>query len=168
MFFFYSLYLRYFQTRKPSFHIRQLHGLLVQEIVSDLYMYSSIFYFLIGFIRGLTHSEITQLGFIRTLARFFLDTRIKNTNDINIANFTAENTIDSLYRLAYPQWNWAQVKLYSFSLKRIIDLIQLENVKIDLFPSTKNLPSAHFDAELFSDSNRRIMELRRQGKLFFQ
>lgn len=109
---------------------------------------------------------MTQLGFTRALARFFLETRLKDINNgVDIANFTADHDIDSLYKLAYPEWGWLTRKTKTWSLKRMVDLIQTNNVIVDLNPSTKNLPSAHFDAELFAESNRRIMNMRGQGKL---
>jgi hypothetical protein len=49
-------------------------------------------------------------------------------------------------------------------LKSIIDTIQVRDALVDLDPSTKNLPSAHFDSESFTESNTRIIELRKKSK----
>ncbi|CAF3738335.1 unnamed protein product [Rotaria sordida] len=109
---------------------------------------------------SITHTEIVQLGFIRSLARFFIDVKTQDRNKIDIQNFKNEHTIDELYQLAHPDWTKDKIKLYSYPLKSIIDAIQVRNVLVDLNPSTKNLPSAHFDSESFNESNHRIMRLR--------
>jgi hypothetical protein len=113
---------------------------------------------------GVTHTEITQLGFIRSLARFFLDTYTSSQININAANFKDQHTIDELYQLAHPDWTADRVKLYSYPLKSIIDKIQVINALVDLDSATKNLPSAHFDSESFIEANRQIMELRKKSK----
>jgi hypothetical protein len=115
-------------------------------------------------IEGITHTEMVQLGFIRSLARFFLDTQTRTKSSNNADNFKAQHTIDELYQLAHPDWTNDQVKLYSYPLKSIIDRIQVRDALVDLNPLTKNLPSAHFDSESFVESNDRIIELRKKSK----
>ncbi|CAF2841610.1 unnamed protein product [Rotaria sp. Silwood2] len=115
--------------------------------------------------KSITHTEITQAGFIRCLARFFYDTRIKpNNNNGNTVNeheyFTKEHTIDDLYKLAYPQYNQAQIKLYSLPLKLILDLVMTEDALVDFNSNTKKLSAAHFDSEAFINGSRRILQLR--------
>ncbi|CAF0768760.1 unnamed protein product [Adineta steineri] len=109
---------------------------------------------------SITHTELVQLGFIRSLTRFFLDAQIQSKSSIDVESFKAEHTIDELYQLAHPDWTNDQVKLYSYPLKSIIDKIQVRDALVDLNPSTKNLPSAHFDSESFKESNDRIIQLR--------
>jgi predicted nucleic acid-binding protein len=116
---------------------------------------------------GLTHTEITQLGFTRSLARFFLDNQIQtNLSTETIASLKEPHTIDELYELVHPDWTTNQVKQYSFSLKTVIDQIQVHNALVDLNPETKNLPSAHFDAESFVTANQRIIELRQKSRVY--
>ncbi|CAF5226240.1 unnamed protein product, partial [Rotaria magnacalcarata] len=91
------------------------------------------------------------------LARFFLGTH--HGNQVNAEIFNSTHTIDELYQLVHPDWSNDQVKLYLHPLKSIIDHIQVRDALVDLNPSTKDLPSAHFDAESFIGSNRRIMDL---------
>lgn len=107
---------------------------------------------------------MVQLGFIRSLARFFLDTATQNGKNAGAESFKSTHTIDELYQLAHPDWNSNQVKLNSYPLKRIIDKIQVRDALVDLDPSTKDLPIAHFDAESFVEANRRIMDLRKKSK----
>ena len=68
---------------------------------------------------GITHAEITQLGFIRSLARYLYDTRIRAryTNDSAFQTqdfFSTEHTVDDLYQLAYPQLRSDQPKFTHF------------------------------------------------------
>jgi hypothetical protein len=107
---------------------------------------------------------MVQLGFIRSLARFFLDKQTESNSGTNPDKFTDQHTIDELYQLAHPDWTNDKVNLYSYPLKSIIDTIQVRDALVDLDPSTKNLPSAHFDSESFTESNTRIIELRKKSK----
>jgi len=90
---------------------------------------------------------MVQLGFIRSLTRFFLDVQIRSKSNTNVENFKGPHTIDQLYQLAHPDWTNDQVKLYSYPLKSLIDSIQVRDTLVDLNLSTKNLTSAHFDSE---------------------
>ena len=103
------------------------------------------------------------MGFIRSLSRYFLDTEIKDPNDPRVEKLQGQNTIDAIYQLIYPSWDSDRIKLYSYPLKKVIDEVQVRNALVDLNPSTKNLPSAHFDSETFAQSNQRVMELRNKG-----
>lgn len=113
------------------------------------------------FNEGITHTEISQLGFIRSLAQYFLDT--KNGSNINVDELKREHTIDELFQIIHPAWNSEQLKLNTFPLKITVDKIQVQNALVDLEPETKDLPTAHFDAESFVTSNRRVMNLRKKG-----
>ena len=122
-------------------------------------------------ITGITHTEITQTGSIRTLARYFYDTRIRpNKNNGNTVNeqkyFTEEHTIDDLYRLAHPEYSEAEVQLYSLPLKFILDNIMTQNALVDFNSKTKKLSAAHFDSEAFKNGSRRILQLRAISKMF--
>ena len=109
---------------------------------------------------------MVQLGFIRSLARFFLDKQSKSRSSTNPNNFKDEHTIDELYQLAHPDWTKDKVNLYSYPLKSVIDTIQVNDALVDLAASTKNLPTAHFDSETFVESNRRIIDLRKKSKVY--
>ncbi|CAF4276509.1 unnamed protein product, partial [Rotaria magnacalcarata] len=101
---------------------------------------------------GITHTEITQQAFIRSLARYFLDTHAIRTQEIY---HSQEFTIDELYHLAYPHWTTKQVRQRSYPLKSILDAILAENGLVDFDAWTKKLPAAHFDSEAFSNGSRR-------------
>ena len=68
---------------------------------------------------------MVQLGFIRSLAQFFLDTQVQSRSNTIAKNLKNEHTIDELYQLAHPDWTKDQVILYSYPLKSIIDEIQV-------------------------------------------
>ena len=106
---------------------------------------------------------MAQLGFIRSLARYFLDTTPNSDKKININSLKTDHTIDELYQIIHPDWTFDQVQLYSYPLKSVIDQIQVRDALVDLNPDTKDLPSAHFDSESFVESNRRIINLRKKG-----
>lgn len=108
---------------------------------------------------------MVQLGFIRSLARYFFDTVSTNTKNIN--QLKEDHTIDELYEIIHPDWTFDQVKLYSYPLKSVIDQIQVRDALVDINPDTKDLTSAHFDSESFVESNRRIITLRKKGTTTF-
>ena len=113
---------------------------------------------------------MVQLGFIRSLARYFLDQASKIDGKINVDNLKGDHTIDELYQIIHPDWSIDEVKVYSYSLKSVIDQIQVRDALVDLDFDTKDLPSAHFDAESFVESNRRLINLRKKGtkrRIFF-
>ncbi|UJR24642.1 hypothetical protein I4U23_006016 [Adineta vaga] len=107
---------------------------------------------------SITHTEQVQLGFIRSLTRFFLD--VESQKGANTDKFQGQHTIEQLYQIVHPEWTTDQVSLYSYPLKSIIDTIQIRDALVDLNPTTKNLPSAHFDSESFKESNQRLINLR--------
>ncbi|CAF4586109.1 unnamed protein product, partial [Rotaria socialis] len=94
---------------------------------------------------SITHTEIVQLGFMRSLAQYFLDTQ--NGSKIKPDDLRQENTLDELFRIVHLNWKSEQVKLNTFPLKLAIDTIQVQNALVDLEAATKDLPTAHFDAE---------------------
>ncbi|CAF4786367.1 unnamed protein product [Rotaria sp. Silwood1] len=116
---------------------------------------------------SITHAEITQSGFIRCLARFFYETRIQlNSNSKNAVNqqeyFAQNHTIDGLYKLAFPDYNRAQIELHSLPLKFILDSIMTHNALVDFDSDTQKLSAAHFDSEAFINGSRRILKLKQK------
>lgn len=114
---------------------------------------------------GITHAEISELGLIRSIARYFYDTKIRarNTNESTVNDqdyFTMEHTIDDLYELAYPELNDFETGLRALPLKYILDFIMTQNVLTDFKETTKRLAAAHFDNEAFVNSSRRILRFR--------
>ena len=108
------------------------------------------------FLSGLTHTEITQLGFLRSLARFLFETKA-----INNYNHDDEYTIDQLYELMNPTWNNEKLHVQTYPLKSILDTILAENALVDFDRWTKKLSAAHFDSEAFANASRRIIKIRR-------
>ena len=119
---------------------------------------------------GITHAEITEIAFIRSVARFFYDTRIHliNQNHSKSVNeeeyFTNEYNVDDIYELAYPEYNSLQVAFYSLPLKFIIDSVITQNILVDFDDETKQISAAHFDSEQFVESSKRILRLRQSSK----
>ncbi|CAF3261285.1 unnamed protein product [Rotaria sp. Silwood2] len=121
--------------------------------------------YIVFLFQGITHADITELGIIRSLARFFYDTRIRpNNNNTRLVNedeyLTTDYTIDNLYELAYPEYNALQVAYYSLPFKFIVDFIITQNVLTDFDDQTKKLSEAHFDNELFMNASKRILQFR--------
>ena len=113
---------------------------------------------------GITHTEITQIAFVRSLARYLLETKAINKYEIN----NKEYTIDELYRLTYPKWSTEKLHIQSYPLKSILDTLLAENAMVDMDRWTKKLPAAHFDSEAFSNASRRMIKIRQISKLFFR
>jgi hypothetical protein len=135
-------------------------------IVSLFLSVQSCEYNIITFIcQGITHAEITQLAVIRSLARFFFDTRLF-ANDTNAtfvneeAYFATEYTIDDLYELAHPEYNAFELTSCSLPLKFIVDSMITENALVDFDDSTRKVSAAHYDDEAFINASRRILQFR--------
>lgn len=119
------------------------------------------FSFSIDSLLGVTHTEITQVAFLRCLARYLLETKAIHKYEIN----HREYTIDELYRMTYPQWSNEKLHIHSYPLKSILDTILAENAMVDMDRWTKKLPAAHFDSEAFRNASRRLMKIRQISKL---
>jgi hypothetical protein len=109
---------------------------------------------------GITHTEITQIAFLRSLARYFLETKAIHKYEIN----NKEYTIDELYRLTYPHWSNEKLHIQSYPLKSILDTLLVENAMVDMDRATKKLPAAHFDSEAFRNASRRMIKIRQTSK----
>lgn len=115
---------------------------------------------------GITHTEITQIAFLRSLARYLLETKAVHKYEIQ----NKEYTIDELYRMTYPHWSNEKLHIQSYPLKSILDTLLSENALVDMDRATKKLPAAHFDSEAFSNASRRMIKIRQISKriiLFF-
>ena len=110
----------------------------------------------------MTHTEITQLGFIRSLARY-----LSETKSIKDYDAKTEYTVDELYELINPSWDENDILVQTYPLKKILDIILAENALVDFDSWTKKLPAAHFDSEAFVNGSRRIMKLRRTSTNLF-
>jgi hypothetical protein len=111
---------------------------------------------------GITHTEITQIAFVRSLARYFLETKAIQKYEIK----NKEYTIDELYRLTYPKWSTEKLHIQSYPLKSILDTLLAENALVDMDRWTKKLPAAHFDSEALSNASRRMIKIRNISKSF--
>jgi hypothetical protein len=113
---------------------------------------------------GITHTDITQIAFVRSLARYLLETKAINKYEIK----DTEYTIDELYRLTYPKWSTEKLHIQSYPLKSILDTLLVENALVDMDRWTKKLSAAHFDSEAFSNASRRMIKIRKISKSFFR
>ncbi len=113
---------------------------------------------------GITHTDITQIAFVRSLARYLLETKAINKYEIK----NTEYTIDELYRLTYPKWSTEKLHIQSYPLKSILDTLLVENALVDMDRWTKKLSAAHFDSEAFSNASRRMIKIRKISKSFFR
>ncbi|CAF0810147.1 unnamed protein product [Adineta ricciae] len=106
---------------------------------------------------SITHTEITQIAFVRTLARYLLETKALQKYEVE----NQEYTIDDLYALTYPDWSKEKLHLQTYPLKSVLDTLLVENAMVDIDQWTKKLPAAHFDSEAFSNASRRMIKMRR-------
>ncbi|CAF1165865.1 unnamed protein product [Adineta steineri] len=107
---------------------------------------------------SITHTEITQIAFVRSLARYLLE--IKAIHKYEINNNT-EYSIDDLYELTYPEWSKEKLHIQTYPLKSVLDTLLVENAFVDIDKWTKKLPAAHFDSEAFSNASRRMIKIRK-------
>jgi hypothetical protein len=135
------------------FHIHLSDLVVKRVIVSLIGLYPFLINICFHLLTGITHTEITQLGFVRSLTRFLFETKAIHEHE--------EYTIDQLYQLMYPTWSIKKLQLQIYPLKSILDTILAENALVDFDRWTKKLPTAHFDSEAFANGSRRILKIRR-------
>ena len=80
-----------------------------------MFNYVNTMPFLFFLLIGITHAEIIQLAIIRSVRRFFYDTRLSlndaKRNPVNAEEyFATEHAIDDLYELVYPEYNRTKVR----------------------------------------------------------
>ncbi len=137
-----------------SFHIHLFEWLV--ELVIVCYQTILFFHINLNFFIGITHTEMTQSAFIRSLGRFLFETKAIDDYDP-----TKEYTIDQLYQSMYPTWTMEEIERQTYPLKSILDIILSENAAVDFDQWTKKLSAAHFDSEAFMNGSRRILQIRR-------
>jgi hypothetical protein len=101
---------------------------------------------------SIVHEEILRRGLIQSVVRYFYNqqngNKKINLNKINNDYYDLTN----LYYDYYGKYI-CDIPLY-YSIKAVL---QPSVASVDLDPSTKDLPYAHFDAETFSESNARVI-----------
>ena len=102
----------------------------------------------------LTHEEIIKRGIIQSVAKYFYDKSNKSYSRINL-NKTNNEYLDlkNLYYDYYGIW-FCKINLESL----IRNEFQTNVAVVDFDKATKDLPYAHFDAEMFEASNERVIE----------
>lgn len=100
----------------------------------------------------ITHEEILKRGVAKSIAKFFYDQPGGSTR-INLHKISNEYyDFRNIYRDYYNK---------TICTPKVSDIMLVElgpNVAlVDLDPTTKDLPYAHFDAEKFNESNIRVM-----------
>ncbi|CAF1240754.1 unnamed protein product, partial [Didymodactylos carnosus] len=105
---------------------------------------------------SITHTEITQIGFLRSLTKYFKD----HIDDATKIDLSKSYTINDLYKLYYNV-NDKEAQKYTTPIKSVIDVILVENALVDFNNATKKLPAAHFDSEAFINGSRRILTIRK-------
>lgn len=102
--------------------------------------------------KSMSHEEILRRGLIRSIARYFYDqpggSKRVNLNDM-------DRYFQSIHQL-YSDYYGKKVHLVELDMLLTTELKPYVAV-VDLDPKTKDLPTAHFDAERFIESNQRVM-----------
>lgn len=118
--------------------------------------------FVCRFLSGITHSELTQIGFVRSFARYLFENKTIRSRRLRKKHFT----VDQLFHFIYPKLSKEKLQIQSYPLKSILDTIVAENAFVDFNGSSKKLPAAHFDSEAFLNGSRRMIKLRRSSTNF--
>lgn len=105
----------------------------------------------------ITHEEITRRGLIRSLVHFFY-AQPGGQSTIQINNMNRYfNDLSRLYEDYYGR------KVVHSELAVIIKTeLEAQTAVVDIDLSVKDLPYAHFDAEMFLESNQRVMDFQAQ------
>jgi hypothetical protein len=105
----------------------------------------------------LTHETIITYGVIRSIARFFAN-QTSNSTNMNLSKLDTDyQDVQNVYRDYYG------ASLCNLPVEANIKIDLQPNVAIvDFDPNTKDLPNAHFDAEQFAVSNKRVMDMTNQ------
>ena len=102
---------------------------------------------------SISHSKITRNGLVRSVALYFYEQK-GGSQKIKLDDMDRyTNDIKQLYIDFYDS------SLLSLNLIKVAYEISLEAGSVDTNDKTKDMPYAHFDAEKFKESNRRVIEL---------
>ncbi|CAF0751806.1 unnamed protein product [Brachionus calyciflorus] len=100
----------------------------------------------------LTHEEIVRRGLAKSITKFFYDQK-NGSERINL-NKISNDYYD--YRNIY--FDYYNKTICEPKVKEIMDVELGPNVAlVDIDPTTKDMPYAHFDAETFNQSNNRVI-----------
>jgi hypothetical protein len=103
-----------------------------------------------------THDDIIKYGIIESIVEYFYN----QTNGSSLVNRT--KATNEYYDLRYLYYDYYGVWKCDLDVSSLIKYVFKPNVAIvDLNPTTKDLPYAHFDAETFIPSNERVMNFTR-------
>jgi hypothetical protein len=103
----------------------------------------------------LVHEDIIRRGIVRSVARFLHEQKGERSKKVNIRSMEGKyyNDPRHMYHDYYNKW------VCNLDLDYLIRTEFQPNVAVvDLDEHTKDLPYAHFDAETFRESNRRVMK----------
>jgi hypothetical protein len=98
------------------------------------------------------HDEIVKLGLTRSIVKYFYE-QPNGSRRVNMSKIRNEYLdLRNLYRDYYGAW------VCDLPVAATIKVLQVNVASVDLDPTTKNFPHAHFDAETFNQSNSRVIE----------
>jgi hypothetical protein len=101
---------------------------------------------------SIVHDEILRRGLIQSVVRYFYN-QTNGSQKINLNKIN--NDYYDLKKLYYDYYGKYICDIpLSYSIK---STLQPSVASVDLDPTTKDLPYAHFDAETFSQSNSRVI-----------
>jgi hypothetical protein len=105
---------------------------------------------------SLTHDQIVRNGIVQSVVRYFYD-QPNGTVNINLTQI--DNEYYNINKLYTDYYGGARVCWKSF--ENVIETFQNDVASVDFDATTKDMPFAHFDAEKFIESNRRVVEFKK-------
>lgn len=102
---------------------------------------------------SIVHEEIIERGIARSVARFFYEQE-NGASRIDLSKLDTDyRNLKNVYRDYYEK-TFCKIDIEEL----ISDVFQPQVASVDFDDETKDLASAHFDAEQFNQSNQRVME----------
>jgi hypothetical protein len=110
----------------------------------------------------LTHIDILKKGYIGSLIKYFKE--LKNFDKLSrqVDSKKLEtyfNDIDELFKDYYNDSNFNSYLKCNYKFNKVIQLLSDSIANVDLDPKLKDLPHAHFDADLILESNKYLADL---------
>jgi hypothetical protein len=102
----------------------------------------------------ITHDDITKFGVIQSIVQYFYN----QTNGSALVNLT--KSTNEYYDLTNLYQDYYGLRFCDLEVKKLIRYSLRQYVaQVDLDSDTKDMPFAHFDAETFIQSNKRVINL---------
>lgn len=114
----------------------------------------------------LTHAEILRVGLVRAVAKYFKAKQLRDgavyssrrSVDLSKTDAVYAHDVTELYKDYLSETEYNMLASCNLELDRAISFIGDSVASVDFDDNYKDLPSAHFDAETFHESNQFVSD----------